>query len=321
MSGKTSIEWTRGDDGSPGSTWNPVTGCSKVSPGCEHCYAETIALRFGRSTKPWTKPNAAENVQLHPERLEIPLKWQRPRRIFVNSVSDLFHELVPSWFVASVFAVMAAADHHTYQILTKRPERMRQMLSDQDRLFAELPDGMFMTAVNHRGRTRPLIEQWPLPNVWLGTSVEDQRRADERIPRLIKTPAAVRFLSCEPLLGPVDLKLQLKPVPCPGCGSERRWERLELSAVDAVCDACGRRGAFDDLDDRLGQVDLHWIIVGGESGNGFRPIDLDWARSIRDQCQGAGVPFFFKQVGGRTPKIGGRELDGRTWDEFPVVMS
>jgi protein gp37 len=242
VSDKSAIEWTD-------ATWNPVTGCSKVSPGCANCYAETLSLRFGHSKLPWTPANAAENVVLHPERLRLPLTWRDGRMVFVNSMSDLFHELVPASYIDQVFAVMSLADRHTFQVLTKRPERMRDYCRAGADHFAFAP----------------------FSNVWLGTSIENDRwvgRADA----LRDTPAAVRFLSCEPLLGPLP--------------------SLDLTGID-------------------------WVIVGGESGNGHRPMDPDWVRDIRDRCVAAGVAFFFKQWGGRTPKAGGRELDGRTWDQMP----
>ena len=245
MSDKSGIEWTD-------ATWNPVTGCSKVSPGCAHCYAESLSLRFGWSAKPWLPQYAAENVVLHPERLEQPLHWRQPRRVFVNSMSDLFHELVPDAFIFRVFDQMARADWHTYQILTKRPERM----------------AMQVTAYYARDRGSR-----PLPHIWLGTSIENNRwvaRADA----LRATPAAVRFISAEPLLGPLP--------------------SLDLRGID-------------------------WLIVGGESGIGARPMDPSWARSLRDRAAATGTAFFFKQWGGRTPKTAGRELDGRTWDEYPVT--
>ena len=247
MSDKSAIEWTD-------ATWNPVTGCSKVSPGCANCYAETLSLRFGHSKLPWTPANAAENVVLHPERLRLPLKWRDGRMVFVNSMSDLFHELVPFEYVDAVFEVMRRAPRHTFQVLTKRPERMRDYTA-----ISEINSMLF---ADH---------EWPLPNVWLGTSIENDRwtvRADA----LRSTFAAVRFLSCEPLLGPLP--------------------SLDLTDID-------------------------WVIVGGESGNGHRPMDAAWVRDIRDRCLDARVAFFFKQWGGRTPKAGGRELDGRTWDQMP----
>jgi protein gp37 len=246
VSDKSRIEWTD-------ATWNPVTGCSKVSPGCAHCYAETLSLRFGWSERPWLPVYAPENVVLHPERLDQPLRWRQPRRVFVNSMSDLFHELVPDTFVDAVFERMARADWHTYQILTKRPERMAAVVG----------------AYYARHATAK-----PLPHVWLGTSIENDRwtgRADA----LRATPAAVRFISAEPLLGPLP--------------------SLDLRGID-------------------------WLIVGGESGAGARQMDPVWARQLRDHALATGTAFFFKQWGGRTPKAGGRELDGRTWDRYPAPV-
>jgi protein gp37 len=244
MSDKSAIEWTD-------ATWNPVTGCSKVSPGCAHCYAERLSLRFGHSAKPWTPKNAADNVILHEARLLVPASWRSPRRIFVNSMSDLFHELVPDDFIGRVFETMKRADHHIYQVLTKRPERMRDWFAgDVGRAWAGDP----------------------LPHVWLGTSIENNRwvgRADA----LRDTPAAIRFISAEPLLAPLD--------------------ELDLTAID-------------------------WLIVGGESGSSHRPMKEEWVLQLRDKARDADTAFFFKQWGGRTPKAGGRELGGRTWDEFPV---
>ena len=267
MSDNSAIEWTN-------ATWNPVTGCSKVSEGCRNCYAEALSLRFGRSAKPWAAQFAAENVVLHPERLGHPLRWREPRMIFVNSMSDLFHELVPDEYIDRVFAVMAKASHHTFQVLTKRPERMLAW---------------------QQGDARA-----PLPNVWLGVSVEDQRAADERIPTLLHVDAVVRFLSCEPLLGPVNLT-DVSPSP--------------IEHYDVL------RGHFYGagrlVRPPLDHPHVDWVIAGGESGPRHRSMSLDWARGLRDQCSAAGIPFFFKQVGGRTPKAGGRLLDGRTWDELP----
>lgn len=249
MSDKTAIEWTD-------ATWNPVTGCSKVSAGCQHCYAETLAKRFeGDAFRPWVAKWAARNVVLHPNRLPMPLHWRTPRRVFVNSVSDLFHDQVPDAFVDRVFAVMAQAPQHQFQVLTKRPERMRAYITQS------------CTGVSAPG---------PMPHVWLGTSVEQQRWVAPRVGALAATPAAVRFLSCEPLLGPLDVSAYL---------------------------ATGR---------------IHWVIVGGESGAGARPVDPAWVRALRDQCVACGVPFFFKQWGGVARARAGRELDGRTWDEWPA---
>lgn len=317
MGDRSKIEWTD-------ATWGPVTGCTKVSEGCDHCYAETIAHRFA-GTKAY--PNGFE-VTLRPERLDQPLRWQRPRRVFVNSMSDLFHKDVPDEYIARVFAVMALARQHTFQVLTKRPGRMRSLLSSE-----EFESAVFLAT---EGRFEGYFP-WPLPNVWLGTSVENQKWADVRIPLLLDTPAAVRFLSCEPLLGPVQLDFiryfdadaycrgcsgLLSPKHEPSCGTEPG----EHSGID-------------------------WVIMGGESGPHARPMHPDWARSLRNQCVSAGVAFHFKQWGewltrpagigwdaerpprevrhfedglavGRVgKKAAGRLLDGRTWDEYPEVSA
>lgn len=238
MADRSGIEWTE-------ATWNPVTGCTKVSPGCARCYAERIAERF-RGTP--TFPNGFD-VTLRYDRLTLPLRWRRPRRIFVNSMSDLFNEAVPLEFVQAVFETMRLAHQHQFQVLTKRSARLRELA--------------------------PQLH-WP-GNVWMGVSVENQRWTS-RIDDLRTVPAAVRFLSVEPLLGPVD---------------------LDLGGID-------------------------WVIVGGESGPGARPMRADWARSVRDQCQAASVPFFFKQWGAydqfgvrRSKKLNGRDLDGYEWNSMP----
>jgi protein gp37 len=252
---------------------------------------------------------------LHPDRLDMPLRWRKPRRVFVNSMSDLFHDDVPDEYIAEVFAVMAMSPQHTFQVLTKRHGRMRSLLNQTEfwRMVGEHGRGVAFDRVAGKYPTSGPMQltressasgHWetlrPLPNVWLGVSVEDQRWADIRIPALIDTPAAVRFLSCEPLLGPVDLKRAVVVM------GDQRGHGLTASWVHGS--GCCHR--FHGID---------WVIVGGESGPGFRAPDPDWIRSIRDQCQKAGVPFFFKQWGGRTPKANGSELDGRTWDEYPEV--
>lgn len=231
---RSSIEWTE-------STWNPVTGCTKVSPGCRNCYAERMARRLEGMRHP--KYLRGFEVTLHEGALADPLRWKTPQTIFVNSMSDLFHEDVPLEFIERVFATMRDAAQHQFQVLTKRSERLRA-------LGARL--------------------EWP-DNVWMGVSVE---RADYsfRIDDLRLTPARRRFLSLEPLLGPLP--------------------DLELTGID-------------------------WVIVGGESGPRSRPVSAEWVADIRDQCLAAGVPFFFKQWGGRNKKAAGRELEGRTWDEMP----
>ena len=228
----TAIEWTD-------KTWNPTTGCNKVSPGCKHCYAEAITRRF-----PLGFPNGFD-FTLHPGRLEEPKKWRKPSMVFVNSMSDLFHERMPLDFLLEIFGVMEDCPQHVFQILTKRHGRMAE-------LAPELP--------------------WP-ENVWMGVSVERQDYA-HRVDYLRRVPAAVRFLSCEPLLGPLELDLN----------------------------------------------GIQWVIVGGESGPGHRSIEADWVRGIRGQAEAAAAAFFFKQWGGRHPKAGGRELDGRTYDGLPARL-
>ena len=287
----TKIEWT--DE-----TWNPVTGCTKVSEGCRNCYAERMSKRLrGRFGYPADDPFA---VTLHPDRLDQPLRWRKPRRVFVCSMGDLFHEDVPDEFIAAVFGVMAACPQHTFQLLTKRPERMAEWfrwLVKADEESWETHGYCVYEARQYSGANIPYpdVTPWPLPNVHPGTSIEDQPTADERIPWLLECPAAVRFVSCEPLLGPVSF----------------RWSKWYEYYPDGWRERGETQNEYDGLR-RLSQV-----IVGGESGPGARPMDLDWARSIRDQCQAAGVPFFFKQVGGRTPKANGRLLDGREWNEMP----
>ncbi len=240
MADRSAIEWTN-------ATWNPVTGCTKISPGCDRCYAERLAERFrGVPGHPF---ESGFDVTLRPERLGQPMKWRQPRLIFVNSMSDLFHKTVPTAFVDRVFDAMEQAPWHEYQMLTKRSSRLRDY-------------------VNGRYSERPVP-----PHIWLGVSIEDSRRRS-RIRHLQAANIAVRFLSIEPLIAPVG--------------------RLDLAGI-------------------------HWVIVGGESGPGARPIDPSWVVDIRDQCHAASVPFFFKQWGGRTSKAGGRTLDGREWSELPRI--
>jgi protein gp37 len=279
MSDHSAIEWTD-------ATWNPVTGCTKVSPGCDHCYAETFAERF--RGVPGHHFQGGFDLTLRPARLDAPLRWARPRRVFVNSMSDLFHAAVPDDYIARVFAVMALADQHTFQVLTKRHARMRALLSSAD----------FRADVAHEAGGDPL--PWPLPNVWAGVSVEDQRWAGIRIPALLDTPAAVRWVSAEPLLGPVDLAR----AACPGTTGYGHGLTATTIHSGQCCQAA------------IGRLD--WVVAGGESGHGARPMHPDWPRSLRDQCAGGGVAFLFKQWGGRTPKAGGRELDGRTHDGYPT---
>ncbi|WHM32416.1 phage Gp37/Gp68 family protein [Streptomyces sp. BPPL-273] len=268
----TAIEWTD-------RTWNPVTGCTKVSPGCDHCYAETIAHRFDGSK---AFPNGFD-VTLHEERVDQPYRWKKPARVFVNSMSDLFHQDVPDLFITQVFDVMEANKQHTFQVLTKRHARMRSFVQQRESLKREYA-AKFDDCPTEAMRNSPAAK-WararaanPPANIWLGVSVENQKWADIRIPALLETPAAVRFLSCEPLLGPVDLKQAVRTM-----GSER-GHGLTASYVHAG--GCCRK--FHGID---------WVIVGGESGHGARAMHPDWVRSLRDQCEQGRVPFFFKQWG------------------------
>lgn len=287
MADKSKIEWTD-------ASWNPVTGCTKVSPGCDHCYAETFAERW-RGTKGHHFENGFD-VQLRPERLDQPLRWKRPRRIFVNSMSDLFHEKVPDRFIAQVFETMGAAKQHTFQLLTKRHARMRSLLT---RWSEHATKGCHCPA-GEGGCSAPVDVQhgvWPLPNVWLGVSVEDQKRADLRIPALLGTPAAVRWISAEPLLGPIDLARWLV-YGCPACGQSGAWTdgraiRLGDDVDEYWCQTCGAETPMSACT----PPGLNWVVCGGESGPGARPMHPDWARSLRDQCVEAGVAFHFKQWG------------------------
>ncbi|GAB3265143.1 DUF5131 family protein [Kineosporia babensis] len=247
MADGSTIEWTE-------ATWNPTTGCDRISPGCDNCYALKLSKRLKamgqRKYQSDGDPRTSGpgfGLTIHEDSLNIPRRWKAPRTIFVNSMSDLFHAKVPISFVQQVFETMEECPQHTFQVLTKRARRLR-------RLSSKLT--------------------WP-PNVWIGTSVEDQNQLD-RVDDLRHVPAAVRFLSCEPLLGPLD--------------------GLDLDGID-------------------------WVIAGGESGPASRPVDLRWVTGIRDTCVQSEVPFFFKQWGGRTPKAGGRDLEGRTWDDMPKVTA
>lgn len=344
----TEIEWT--DE-----TWNFLAGCSPVSEGCRNCYAAKEAIRLAGNPHPAIGGKYAGTAEMrglgrarravftgrvnfHAPALEKPLRVQKPRRWFVNSMSDLFHPEVPFEVVDRAFAVMALCPQHTFQILTKRPERMAEYLSAPD-----APRRISRAAAEFQGLPMAMI-LWPLPNVWLGTSVENQAAADERIPKLALCPAAVRFLSCEPLLGPVDV---------------RWWFHPEGDFYDGIPKRSEPRRPL-----------LDWVIVGGESGPRARPMHPDWARSLRDQCQAAGVAFFFKQWGEYAPstwqdpnatprhgyisptgageplpspgngcgygpaeleargcacvdrvgkKAAGRRLDGREWSEYPAL--
>lgn len=298
MSDRSAIEWTD-------ATWNPTVGCSIVSKGCTNCYAMKMAARLEAMGQPiyrgLTKPSKAGpvwtgTVRLNPAVLTKPLSWRRPRRIFVNSMSDLFHEALPDAAIDQVFAVMALCPQHTFQVLTKRPERMRAYLSRDDRA------GDVRSEINDQGPGLGLtdqrivsachaISQGPLPNVWLGVSVEDQATADSRIPILLDTPAAKRFISAEPLLGLVDL-VRIAP--------DRRVQ--------------GRNALGE-----TGSGHLDWVICGGESGPDARPAHPDWFRSLRDQCAAVGVPYFFKQWGEYHPSDQ-HDPDTRPCDATPDAI-
>lgn len=336
MSDKTGIEWTD-------ATWNVIVGCDKVSAGCDNCYAIRTAHRMQANPNPKVSGAYAGTeegmewtgqVNLLANRLDQPLRWRKPRRIFVNAQSDLFHKDVPDAFIAHVWAIMTAAERHTFQILTKRPGRMRSLLSTTDfwRMVAYRVEDM--------GIDTDVSSLDPPRNVWLGVSVEDQKTADLRVTSLLGTPAAVRFLSCEPLLGPVDLSR----LPFPRWSTDKPGDMV----IDALGAKYGEPGLWQGK-----AVGIDWVIVGGESGPHARPMHPEWARSLRDQCQTAGVPFLFKQWGEWLPthegrhrltfdgtltaphggcvtsgeeliarvgkKNAGRLLDARTWDQFPAT--
>jgi len=272
MSQLSNIEWTD-------ATWNPVRGCTKVSPGCANCYAETFAERWrGVKGHPYEQ---GFDLRLVPEKLAEPLSWKKPRRVFVNSMSDLFQDGVPDEYIDQVCAVMALTPQHTYQVLTKRAERMRAYMergpigvfAHFDRLAYE----RHVLAHERDWETDALIP-WPLPNVWLGVSVENQHFADQRIPLLLDTPAAVRFISAEPLLEAIDINEYLE-------GREEHGTPFSDPPARTVGGCIGWTPALD------------WVIVGGESGHGARPFNIAWARSIVAQCEAAGVPCFVKQLG------------------------
>lgn len=242
MSGQSKIEWTD-------ATWNPVRGCTKISPGCKHCYAATFAERFrGVKGHPYEQ---GFDIRLVPEKLEEPLRWRTPRKIFVNSMSDLFHPTVPDDYIVRVAEVMTRANWHTYQVLTKRSGRMTHLLNSE----------LQFAAIR--------------PHIWWGVSVENKKHGVPRISDIQHANCAVRFLSVEPLLEDLG--------------------KLDMSGI-------------------------HWVIVGGESGHGARPVKREWVVSLRDQCLSASVPFFFKQWGGVKKSLNGRELEGRTYDEYPYIV-
>lgn len=380
MATDTSIEWAD-------KTWSPIIGCDRVSPGCDSCYAistariresnphPSIAAAFAGTTQDTDHGvDWSGQVNLLDDRLTEPLRWKTGRKVFVNSLSDLFHKNVPDEFIAKVFAVMALTPYHSYQLLTKRHARMRALLNRRDFAVAVRTE-MY---VLDRDATLSAHEVWPLPNLWLGVSVENQQWADTRIPALLDTPAAIRWISAEPLLGPVDLTTWTNPWNRAVAHSKAHPTHIlgpyddgtDIAHID--CDTC-------DFDTAHGG--LSWVVAGGESGPKARPMHPDWARSLRNQCAASNIPFLFKQWGtwgvdaplddqGRLlntrrglgvtvandgtvyqpgdlsypdgpryveairaghdrahltgmyrlgKKAAGRQLDGRTWDQFPAV--
>lgn len=304
MGDKSKIEWTD-------ATWNPVTGCSKVSQGCKFCYAERQFPRVYGDRK-------FTDVQCHVNRLEQPLLWRRSRIVFVNSMSDLFHPDVPDEFIDKVFAMMALAKQHTFQVLTKRPERMARYVDTEFR--SNLIMDQMMALTPDRG-----VWSWPgwreaFAHLWLGVSVEDQETANERIPLLLQTPASVRWVSAEPLLGPVRLGKWLEY--CPSSKNEDGVSHALLFDGDdpyTVCAWCHeRRDALRGhvIGEKHSVRGIDWIVVGGESGPKARPMHPDWARSIRDQCKAAKVPYFFKQWGEWAPAHPWHEQAEGTWLHF-----
>ncbi|SDP92304.1 protein gp37 [Phyllobacterium sp. YR620] len=346
MADKTKIEWTD-------ATWNPITGCSIVSPGCTNCYAMKLAgtrLKHIKSRKGLTKDTKAGpvwtgEVRFNEEWLNQPLRWKAPRMIFVCAHGDLFAEGVPDEWIDKIFTVMTLAPQHVFQVLTKRPDRMRDYCRNlparADRLGqwaasiwgGKDPDGIYETAQETAAN--------PLANVWLGVSVEDQTRAEERIPILLDTPAAVRWISAEPLLGPIDLaNVDIDNDGSMDTINPRLWrDEWELSWQGTTDDANEALDGFLDwyglssIPDGFMHPTLDWVVVGGESGHGARPVQQKWVQSLRDQCAGASVPFLFKQWGEYKPtsdangpymawfgkRAAGRELDGVTHDAFPEV--
>lgn len=340
---KSKIEWT--DE-----TWNPVTGCTRVSAGCDNCYAARMTKRLAGHPNKRVRGkyigliNPDKNhfngmIKIHPELLDEPLRWRRPRQVFVCSMSDLFHPEVPFGFIAKVWGIMASNRSHTFQVLTKRPERAAEFFRQCGNWEGWITHNGTPPAKSYDG-TGIIVgydNEWPAPNVWLGTSVEDQQSADDRIPHLLQCPAAVRFLSCEPLLAPVNF---LHP------WLNSAQTRDTIKAYRKHIETGLGRGKYvaDSLLEKI-----HWIIVGGESGPGARPMHSDWARSLRDQCNEADVAFFFKQWGEYRPaldsdplykqkpkfmyyeenteqwvvkadkKESGRLLDGREWNEMPGI--
>lgn len=301
MSDGTKIEWTD-------ATWNPITGCSVVSPGCTNCYAMRLAgtrlqhhpSRAGLTRETKAGPVWNGTVRFNQEWLTQPLRWKRPRTVFVCAHGDIFHEDVPDAWIDQIFAVMALSPHHTFQVLTKRAARMRAYLSHH-RWHLWAAAGRAIDPI--LWQNLPTImggDCTPVPNVWLGVSAEDQERADERVPELLATPAAIRFVSAEPLLGPISFVSTLGGTLWMGgqrgCDGTHQHGGRAGETIHGILHKRDPRILHHHHDDRC-RRGLDWIIVGGEAGRGARPMHPDWARQIRDQCASAGTAFFFKQHG------------------------
>ncbi|MCF7646862.1 phage Gp37/Gp68 family protein [Bacillus subtilis] len=332
MAENSKIEWTD-------ATWNPITGCSVVSPGCTNCYAMKLAgtrLQHHPSRAGLTNPTKSGpvwngKVSLNRNWLAQPLEWKKPRMVFVCAHGDLFHDEVPDKWILDIYTIMAIAQQHTFQVLTKRADRMHDFLSRSD-LLEEIYANWYTFSGNARE-----VWTWPLSNVWLGVSVEDQKRANERIPLLLDTPAAIRWISAEPLLGPLDLNSNMGGTQWiggqRGCGGTHRHGGRSGEVIHGVMHVADPLTAHHHHDDRCAPG-LDWVVTGGESGTAARAMQPDWARSLRDQCSAAKVPFFFKQWGNYAPllsattkdtmyratkNIAGRLLDGREHNAMPEV--
>jgi len=306
MGDRSGIQWTD-------ATWNPIRGCSRVSAGCMNCYAERQAIRqiqtgyAGLIKRTSHGPAWTGEVRLVPELLDQPLRWARPRRIFVNSMSDLFHERLEHHEIEKLFGVMGARPQHTFQVLTKRPQRMLDLLTD----------AAFCEMAWHEAEQHTHAEmQWPFPNVWLGVSIENQETADARIPLLLQTPAAVRFVSYEPALGPITFPFNAQSCWCPICKAIVRdsldfpHERRHQVDLGAAFDPQKHCANVHDL--------LHWVIVGGESGPRARPCDIGWIRSAVEQCKAGSVPVFVKQVGAFVTDRNDAGFDGCDPGSWPL---
>lgn len=322
----TKIEWTD-------SSWNPITGCEPISAGCQKCYARKMAIRLqGRAGYPRADPFQPGTV--HPDKWADPIRWRKPRKIFVCSMGDLFHVDVRKHDFHAVIGIIAATPRHTFQLLTKRPEnalrRMKRLAEMSESERCSVLHEAVKHAMGYDHPKRPAVNScpWPLPNLWIGVTTENQPMADKRLPMLFDIPAAVRFVSVEPMLSPVNLDPWIKRVDvchggceaesvpqdkdrCPECGRTNMlisvWGDEQLNQLQS-----GERYGIDGVHPGDDGPSLHWVICGAETGGGARPMDPEWARSIRDRCTEAGVSFFLKKLSDKS-----HELDGKRWEQFP----